>query len=242
MRNSNVGGAAVMVFDFDGVIIKSHTAKRRAMLAMFREYPEKAAEIDAYISSRGGVARREKLAGILETIIGLEVGPALLAHYLSRYSACLDTSLANAPLVDGVVEFMARCPCPAYISSTAPEEEIRQQLIRANLMHRFEAVYGVHTPKARALEEVSERHRGEEIVFFGDSPGDRVAARAARVPFVAVTNERDNFKDVGIVKLESFRSKARVEWAIRAALGGSVGRPRTTLRPTQARGPAPMDC
>lgn len=228
MRNSNVGGASVIVLDFDGVIIKSHLAKRRAMLAMFSDHPEKSAEIDAYILSHGGAARREKLAGILETIVGVEATPVVLAQYLSRYAGCVEASLAEAPFVDGVKEFVSQCPCPVYISSTAPEAEIHEQLLRADLLHCFAAVYGSRTQKASALKEISERHRGRAIAFFGDSLGDLVAARDARVPFVAVTNERDNFKDVEVVKLESFHSRAQVEYSIRSALSKFA----STLRPT----------
>lgn len=227
MRNSNVGGASVIVLDFDGVIIKSHVAKRRAMLDMFRDHPEKVAQIDAYILSHGGVARREKIAAILETIIGVQAAPLLLARYLARYAECVETSLTGAPFVDGVKEFVSQCPCPVYISSTAPEAEIHEQLVRADLLHRFEAVYGSRTQKARALEEIAGRHLGREIVFFGDSLGDLVAAREAGVPFVAVTNERDNFKNVEVVKLESFHSKPQVEYAIRAALTRFASTSRT---------------
>lgn len=231
MRNSNVGGASVIVLDFDGVIIKSHVAKRRAMLAMFSDHQEKSAEIDAYILSHGGVARREKLAGILETIIGVEATPVLLAQYLSRYAGCVEVSLAEAPFVDGVKEFVSQCPCPVYISSTAPETEIYEQLTRGGLLHRFVSVYGSRTPKAKALKEISARHRDRETIFFGDSLGDMVAARDAKIPFVAVTNERDNFKDLEVVKLESFLSRELVERSVRAALVEFVDVPRTVAFP-----------
>lgn len=216
--NSNADAAPVMVFDFDGVIIKSHVAKRRAMLAMFTEYPEKSAEIDACILSHGGVARREKLAAILQTVIGTAATPALLAHYLSRYTVSLKASLVDATFVDGVQDFVSRCFCPVYISSTAPEAEIHEQLQRGGLLHYFVAVYGSRVPKAKALGEVSAQHPGRDIVFFGDSHGDLVAARDAKVAFVAVTNERDNFKNVDVVKLESFDSRAKVECSTRTAL------------------------
>ncbi|SOE06243.1 Phosphoglycolate phosphatase, HAD superfamily [Variovorax sp. YR752] len=234
MQNSNMGAAPVIVLDFDGVIIKSHMAKRRAMLAMFAEYPERSAEIDAYILSHGGVARREKLAAILELVIGTAATPALLAQYLSRYAVSLEASLAGAPLVDGVKEFVSQCSCPVYISSTAPEAEIHEQLQRSGLLHRFIAVYGARTPKAKALEEISARHRGRDIVFFGDSLSDLVAAQDAKVAFVAVTNERDNFKDIEVVKLGGFDSRAQVECSTRTALSRFAMASHTASLPMHA--------
>lgn len=55
-------------------------------------------------------------------------------------------------------------------------------------------------------------------MFFGDSLGDLSAARETGVAFVGVTNERDNFKGLDIVKLEDFGSPDMVDHALRAAI------------------------
>lgn len=227
MRDANISGKPVIVLDFDGVIVKSHVVKREAMLALFADYPDKSNAINAYISRSGGVARREKLAAILETVIGVEATPARLAQYLARYAQSLDASLTVVPLVDGIKAFISRRTHSFYISSTAPEAEIHDQLVRSSLLHCFIDVYGCHTPKAKALTEISVRHASEEIVFFGDSLGDLVAAKEAGAAFVGVTNERDNFKNLEIVKLRSFDSGDQVEHSMRTAL---VNRQRVEFR------------
>lgn len=185
---------------------------------MFADYPDKRAAVDAYILGNGGVARRDKLVEILETIVGVEATQERLAQYLEQYAKSLEALLAVAPLVEGVKEFDFRGDHAFYVSSTAPEEEVRDQLARNDLLHCFIRVYGSRTPKAIALAEISGQHADEEVVFFGDSLGDLDAARETGVAFVGVTNERDNFKGLDVVKLEDFGSPDSVGHAMRAAI------------------------
>jgi phosphoglycolate phosphatase-like HAD superfamily hydrolase len=208
----------VVVLDLDGVICRSNVVKHRAMLALFADCPDKYAAIDAYVLANRGLARSDKLVEILETIVGVEATQERLARYLERYAESLETSLAVAPLVEGVKEWLIRGDHTFYVSSTAPKEEVHDQLVRNNLSNYFIRVYGSHTPKAIALAEISGRHAGEEVVFFGDSLGDLGAARETGVAFVGVTSEGDNFKGFDVVKLEDFGSPDRVDQAMRAAI------------------------
>lgn len=208
----------VVVLDLDGVIIRSNYVKHRAMLAMFADYPDKCAAVDAYILANGGVARRDKLVAILDTIVGVEPTQERLAQYLERYAKSLTASLAASQLVVGVKEFVIRGDHAFYVSSTAPKEEVRDQLARNGLDNYFIRVYGSDSPKAIALTEISRRHPNEAVVFFGDSLGDLSAARETGVAFVGMTNERDNFKGSDIVKLKDFGSPGMVDHALRAAI------------------------
>ena len=227
-----MSGRPVVVLDLDGVIIKSNFVKHRAMLAMFADYPDKWAAVDAYILGNGGVARRDKLVEILETIVGVEATQERLAQYLEQYAKSLEALLVVAPLVEGVKEFVVRGDHAFYVSSSAPEEEVRDQLARNGLLHCFIRVYGSHTPKAIALAEISGRHADEKVVFFGDSLGDLDAARETGVAFVGVTNERDNFKGIDIVKLESFGSPDSVDHAMHASVAAIE---RQVSRPSKFR-------
>jgi phosphoglycolate phosphatase-like HAD superfamily hydrolase len=208
----------VVVLDLDGVIIKSNFIKHRAMLAMFADFPGKYAAINAYILANRGVARRDKLVGILETILGVKATQERLARYLGRYARSLEEALSVAPLVDGVKEFVVRREHAFYVSSSAPEAEVRDQLVRNDLFHYFSRVHGNHTPKASALAKISDQHAGVDVVFFGDSLGDLGAAREAGVAFVGVTKERDNFQGLDVVKLADFDSLNAVDHAISAAI------------------------
>lgn len=195
------------------------------MLSLFAEHTTLRERISEYILRRGGVPRRDKLAGILREVLGVPVDAALLSGYLERYAAALAHELAATSLVEGVASFIRRCGGPLYVSSSAPEAEVRDQLGRRGLHAHFAAVYGGDTPKADALREIVRRHPGAETVFFGDSIGDWEAAREAGVAFVAVVSERDNFPAQGVTKLVDFAVPARIEAALQAALHERATRP-----------------
>ena len=102
----------VVVLDLDGVVIKSNLIKHRAMLSLFAEHTTLRERIREYILRRGGVPRRDKLAGILREVLGVPVDAALLSGYLERYAAALAHELAAASPVEGVASFIRRCGGP----------------------------------------------------------------------------------------------------------------------------------
>ena len=198
----------VVVLDLDGVILKTNLIKYRAMLSLFAEFPDQREPISDYILARGGVPRRDKLAGILREIVGVEPTPALIAGYLERYAHALEHELAIAPMVEGMAHFLQQTDYTFYVCSSAPEEEVHRQLQRRDLLGYFTKVYGSTTPKADALRAIRAAHPHHPIVFFGDAVGDWDAAQAANVAFVAVVNERDNFGEQPVTKLQSFSDVA----------------------------------
>ena len=208
----------IVVLDLDGVVIKSNLIKYRVMLSLFAGVPERHEAISTFILANGGVPRRAKIAAILEAILDTVATPPLVSEYLARYAIELEHALATAPLVEGVAELLARSEHKFYLSSSAPEGEVGRQLARTGLLKYFSAVFGSDTPKANALREVKRRHLGSKPVFFGDSVGDLRAAQEARVAFVAVVNERDNFTDDEVIKITDFSSFQLVQTRIREAL------------------------
>lgn len=208
----------IVVLDLDGVILKTNLIKYRAMLGLFIEYQAEQSPISAYILAHGGVPRREKLGAILREIVGITPTEAILAPYLVRYAAALEHELAIAPMVEGIGAFLAAGEHTFYVSSSAPEHEVQQQLATRNLRPYFAAIYGGQTPKATALRQICAAHPTATVLFFGDALGDLLAAQAVGVPFVGVINERDNFAGERVIKLADFATPALVQQAMQQAL------------------------
>jgi phosphoglycolate phosphatase-like HAD superfamily hydrolase len=207
-----------VVFDLDGVIVKTNFVKHAAMLSLFAEHPDQQPTISEFILSNGGVPRRAKLAHLLRTNLRTEPTEALLSEYLSRYAGQLEHHLAVAPLVEGVAEFIASYPAARYVCSSAPEAEVHEQITRRSLRQHLAGVYGSTTPKADALRTIAALHSSQPVVFFGDSAGDYEASCQAGVSFVGVVCERDNFQDGPVVKLRDFIHRADVEHAMHQAV------------------------
>lgn len=225
----------VIVFDLDGVILKTNLIKYRAMLSLFADYGEQQESISAYILAHGGVPRREKLFGLLHGLLGVAPSPALLEDYLERYARALEHALAMAPIVEGIDGFLQQAGYTFYVSSAAPEPEVYHQLQRRNLLTYFAGIYGATTPKATALNTIRTIHPDRPLLFFGDASGDWEAANEAGVAFIAVINERDNFGAEPITKLSNFINMAQVKACIERAFaetwakGPSHGKQQSTV-------------
>lgn len=206
--------AGAVVFDLDGVIVKTHFVKHAVMLSLFADHPGQQDAISEFILSNGGVPRKAKLAHLLRTILRTEPTEALLSEYLRRYATELEPRLAAAPMVEGVSEFIAACPATRYVCSSAPEAEVHDQVARRSLGPHLAAVYGSTTPKPRALRAIAAKHPGRPVVFFGDSVGDYEAACQAAVAFVGVVCERDGFQGMPVVRVTDFAHRATVEQAM----------------------------
>ena len=212
-----------VVFDLDGVIVKTNLVKHAAMLSLFADHPEQQGAISEFILANGGVPRRAKLAHLLQHNLRTEPTDALLSEYLRRYAIQLDHQLAVAPMVEGVGEFIARYSGTRYVCSSAPEAEVHEQVSRRSLRRHLAAVYGGTTPKPHALRAIAASHPNQPVVFFGDSVGDYEASCQAGVAFVGIVCERDNFQGMTVVKLQDFAHRATVEQAmLRAATQGAA--------------------
>ena len=215
--SKSVQSTVAVVLDLDGVILKSNFIKHRAMLSLFSEFEDLKETISEYILANGGVPRREKIAAIISTILENELGEEVLSGYSARYSIALEDELTRAPVVEGIPYFLAEDGHDFYVSSSAPEREMHEQLARRQLEGCFSIVYGSDTPKDIALRKISGSHAGN-TVFFGDSIGDLEASQEADVAFIAVVNERDKFSRHDVVKVNDFTSLSFVESAISEAL------------------------
>ncbi|MBK0392341.1 hypothetical protein [Ramlibacter algicola] len=199
------------------MILQTTLVKAAAMLSLFDVDRATKQRIETYILANGGVRRDHKIAHILRTFLGVaDPGPAL-PRYLAKYAGTLDAALARAPLVPGVERFLASAGFTFHVSSSAPDDEVRQQLRSRGLLSCFASISGASTPKADALMQVRATTSGELPVFFGDALGDWAAARAAAVPFVGLVHERDNFEDLHVVKLRDFSSPTIVHDCIATA-------------------------
>jgi phosphoglycolate phosphatase-like HAD superfamily hydrolase len=215
----------VVVLDLDGVVLQSNQVKRRAMLKLFAGHPEQIGAIAAYVGANPGVRRDDKIRHILGRILEASSGPQVVADHLARYEQLLGDELATAPLVPGIDVFLTERAHVFYVSSSAPESEVVAQLTRRSLGQRFTAVFGASTPKAHALRRVSERHRNDAVIFFGDAVSDFEAARAAGTAFVGVISEDDTFGDLAITKIVDFTDPSAVRASMESALRERQHRP-----------------
>ena len=181
------GHERVLAFDMDGTLFDTEGVK----LASFRDAfaplcadEAQLGQVDAYNGAHRGIPRAEKFQHVLTVILGQ---PLQLQDELdARYADLLEQRLGQCPPIAGLAEFIAAVAAVRYVVSSAPEAEIHRMLTGHGLDGAFHGVFGRRWTKAQALGEICSRHRDEHVVFFGDAPADREAARQAGVAFIAV--------------------------------------------------------
>lgn len=209
-----------IAFDMDGVIFRTTTPKHDAMLSLFPE-PVKVVASGA-IMGLSGVPRRHKLAKVYETCFGRVPSSAETQMYLDNYELALRAVLASPTVTPGLRSFIAHSPSPCFVCSSAPHEEVDQQLRNAGLDQYFEGTYGAPALKTQALRDVVRRVNHMEVVFFGDAVADREAATLAGCGFVAVVGETDQFAGTTLPRIVDFSDEEKVHEAIKSALAANA--------------------
>ena len=105
------------------------------------------------------------------------------------YAAKVFEKVAAADFVPGALDFLTKNQgkYKFYVSSGTPQEELRRITARREMDRFFEAVYGSPALKTEHIRSVlaANNYAPEEVVFVGDAPTDRDAARETGLYFVA---------------------------------------------------------
>ena len=179
----------IAIFDFDGVILDSNSAKTRAFEQVAHPYGARAAKaLVAYHLRHGGVSREVKFRFLFQDVLGREAEPAELDGIRAAFSAAARAGLAAAAEIPGVRAFTRRLTEQGHtlaIVSGGRRDEIVDELARRALSVCFDCVIGGDVPKVEGVRRVLGLDGGR-AVFFGDSETDYRAAAENGIAFVFV--------------------------------------------------------
>lgn len=181
-------GAAVVFWDFDGVIKDSVTVKSVAFEQMFLPYGREVADrVRQHHEAHGGVSRYEKVPIYLGWA-GESATAEQVQDFCSRFSQLVWQAVIDAPWVPGVREYLQTHHAHQrfVLVTTTPQEEIQQILHSLEICHCFREIHGAPTPKAMAIRYVLQRWQcpPEEALVVGDSETDLNAAEVNNVAFL----------------------------------------------------------
>ena len=181
----------VIVLDFDGTIVQSNEVKGDCFRMLFNEYGVSVGDwAFKFHLSNPGIPRREKISNIVETF-GLDGADTTVDQLCGKFSSMVVDQVLACPLVDGVVAFLefASSRFPLYVSSAAPDSEVRDFLQQHALSGFFRGVFGSSISKTSALELIASEHEVDprSVLFVGDSDADRSAAQATGVGFFRIS-------------------------------------------------------
>ncbi len=171
-----------VVFDFDGTLVESNRIKRSAYDEVLAGIPGS----DAVIERTLGAHPREDRHGILARVhdelarSGAAVPP--VDELVAGYSRICEERVVACPALPGAVAALEslRGTLALYVDSATPEDALVRVVAGRGWTGFFRGVLGGPRDKRENLVRIARREEREagRIVYVGDGPADRDAARA----------------------------------------------------------------
>jgi phosphoglycolate phosphatase len=193
----------VIVFDFDGVIVRSSEfLKREAWQVVLGSYGERAmshfGDAEArYGEGRGG-DRYDVLRYIFERLSKpTNQIPSLVEAAAGAFNAYLQKRISEVGVEPSdrkaLQELSSRYPL--YINSATPDKELKQTVTLLRLHASFKGVFGRPSSKSHNLRLALSREHAmpTNMLFVGDGEHDYKAALEVGCHFTGYTNEWNNW-------------------------------------------------
>lgn len=181
-----------IVLDCDGVILNSNNIKTQAFYQAAQSHGHDAAKalVDYHVNN-GGISRYQKFEYFITEIIQKDFDDDLFQLLLNKFSQAVKKGLMECKVVDGLEEFRRYTSHANWlIVSGGDQNELRVVFEERGLLSLFDGgIYGSPDDKDQILSrELSLKNIGEKALFIGDSKYDFMAANAAGLDFIFVSD------------------------------------------------------
>lgn len=185
-----------VVFDCDGVILKSNQLKSDAFAKALEGEPERQIfEFVEYHKANGGISRYKKFAHYFNEMYPRPDADAAVEQALGKYAAIVKQGLMECELIGGVhaaLSALQAAQIPCAVNSGGDEQELHQVFAARGLDQFFVHIFGSPTPKNDNMQRLKDhdffKGRG---VMLGDSKSDWQAASAFGLDFIYVQEESE---------------------------------------------------
>ena len=179
-----------IIFDFDGVIVESVSIKTHAFAEIYHEHGKNIVDkVMAHHLVNGGMSRFEKFRFYHKEYLGRNLVANELTELTDQFSNLVVDKVIAAPYVRGAYEFLSEYhnTYDFYISTGTPEAEIIRILKAKHIEGFFKGVFGSPEKKSKHVRRIlsNGEYKKKEVIFVGDSPSDRDAARNYNILFIA---------------------------------------------------------
>lgn len=187
---------AVILWDFDGVIINSNSVREHGFREVLKNYPQEHIELlIAYHKKNGGLSRYVKFRYFFEQIRGETVSIEKINQLASKFSQMMLQELTNKEyLIDDSVFFIhesSRRGVEQYIVSGSDQDELKSLCNQLDLSKYFRSIHGSPEVKNNIVRQIITNitHNIQNVCMIGDSINDYEAAFVNNVDFFGFNNE-----------------------------------------------------
>ena len=185
----------VIVFDFDGTLVDSNHLKYDAFFELFADDPNHVRTIRKVLSAKKEQSRFIILEEILRQL-GHEQGDGIKTKVKQLADRYNDRVLNGAkicpemPEAGNVLKSLSR-HYRLFVSSTTPEEPLKEIIQYRRWTHWFEDVFGYPRRKPETIQLIFKREKAgsPEVLVVGDGESDRQAAAENSCYFAHVTDK-----------------------------------------------------
>ena len=190
-----------IIFDFDGVILKSTKIKENGFKYIFtKKYKEFVPQIIKHHNKYIGISRYKKIKFYFEKIIKIKVTQKTINKYADEFSKYCLSKVLKSKYIKGVNKFIIENKFfLLFISSGTPVKELKYICNQRNLSTYFSEIYGSPKSKNLHIKNIKKKYklRSDEIIFIGDGISDYKAAKMNKLKFIGI-----NFDKNSIIKNE----------------------------------------
>lgn len=200
-----------IIFDFDGVILKSHKVKTQAFYDLFLRYGDNVAlKAKNYHINKIGISRYIKFKFILKKYTKLKINNKLLEDLSIRFTKICFNKIIRLKISKKLLIFIRKnkTNCKFYISTGTPQNEIEKILSIKKIKNLFTNVYGSPLKKIDHINQI--RKRTKHVLYIGDSMEDYLSSKKAKISFL-LKEHNENKKDFKSIKVKKIKNYSNIK-------------------------------
>ena len=182
----------LLIFDFDGVIADSVEVKTQAFASLYEPYGEEIVQkVLEHHKKNGGMSRFEKFKYYHRNFLNKDIGKESINQLSDDFSKNVFQKVVSSKEINAVSDFLELHSLNEkifVINSATPQAEIEKIILARGLNKFFSSVFGSPSSKLENIAKILNKYNcnKDEVVFFGDSRNDLMAAIEADIEFVGV--------------------------------------------------------
>lgn len=198
---NKINDSNFLVFDFDGVLADSVDIKTKAFAEIYQEYGDDVVHKVVSHHLNNGMSRFRKIKFYHQEFLGKRITHPEIILLAKRFSSLVVNKVINSQEIPGASIFLniySKSDKECAINSASPQIEIQKIIQKKGLNDHFSAVLGSPSSKYDNFIKLFNLFNcnSSELIFFGDSYSDYLAAKNVNVPFIAVgKNILDSLED-----------------------------------------------
>jgi phosphoglycolate phosphatase-like HAD superfamily hydrolase len=190
-----------IIFDFDGTLCNSLTAKEEAFGQIYKNHGKKVEEkVKKYHRENLGVSRQKKFLFFQQEIIKDDYSNKRIESLSNKFSSIVFNKVVKASLMPGALNFLKKFDSDFqfFLSSATPQNELKKITKEKKIDKFFKAILGSPDEKYFHILKILKKHKlsNDEVVYIGDSFQDKFAAKKAKVNFIGFNHNNFNPDDI----------------------------------------------